>query len=355
MKIYDDNLLKTYIDKIEPVSLDALRDCQRRFDGVAKPLGGLGKLEEFVARIGSIQRTTNVDISRRKVLVCCGDNGVTKSGVSQSDSSVTLNIAKSLVAGTASVSIMAKNAGALVSAIDMGMNESVEGTIDRNVIRGCGNICEGPAMSRSQTLKAIIGGIEEVERCYKEKVGIICTGEAGIGNTTTSAAVASVLLNKSVKDMVGRGAGLSDEGLQRKIRAIEKAIKVNEPDKNDVIDVLSKVGGADIAGMVGIYLGGGYYGIPIIMDGVISAISALVAVRLCDHIKGYIIPSHMSSEIAMKYICEELEITPIINGGFHLGEGTGAVAMLPLLDMAIRVYYDAARFDDIGVEQYTKQ
>lgn len=352
---YSDELLKKYIDKIEPVSLKYYQACVKRFDGVAKPLGGLGRLEELVARIGSIQRTTDVDISNRRVLVCCSDNGVVKHGVSQSDSSVTQNIARSLVAGTASVSIMAKNAGAIVEPIDMGMNESVAGTIDRHIMRGCNDICEGPAMNRMQVLQAIITGIEEVGRCKEEHVDIICTGEAGIGNTTTSAAIASVIFGKEVNLMVGRGAGLSDDGVIRKISAIEKAILINKPDKSDVIDVLSKVGGADIAGMAGIFLGGAYYHIPIVMDGVISSVAAIVAYYICKDVSGYIIPSHMSSEIAMKYVCEELGLTPVIDGAFHLGEGTGAVAILPLIDMAIRVYYDAARFDDIGVEQYTKQ
>lgn len=348
-------VLQEYIDRIEPASKEAYRACVKRFDGVAKPLGGLGKLEEIVARIGSIRETTDVRIDKRIVLLCCADNGVTKCGVSQSDSSVTMNIAKSLVAGTASVSIMAKSVNASVRPINMGMQGHVEGMSDRRVVHGTDNICVGPAMTRVETIKAILNGIDEVAQCKSDDVDIICTGEAGIGNTTTSAAVAAVLLNQDVKYMVGRGAGLSDDGVVRKINAIVNAIDVNSPDKNDIIDVLSKVGGADIAGMVGIYIGGAVHHIPVVMDGVISSVAALCACRLCEAVSDYIIPSHMSSEIAMKYICDELRLEPIIYGGFHLGEGTGAVAVLPLIDMALHVYYEAARFDDIGVEQYTKQ
>lgn len=344
-----------YLEGIKGYDEEAYKATKRRFDGVAKPLNGLGKLEELIARIGAIQGTADVDISDKRVLVCCGDNGVTRSGVSQSDSSVTLNIARSLVAGTASVSIMARSAGAKVDAIDMGMNECVPGTINRRIVDGCDNICEGPAMSRGAVVKGLLYGIEEVLRCKSEGVKIIATGEAGIGNTTTSAAIAAVLLNKDVREVVGRGAGLSDEGLERKINVIIEAIKKNNPNPDDVIDVLSKVGGADIVGLTGIFLGGAYYGVPIIMDGVISSVAALCAVRLCQAVSDYIIPSHMSSEMAMKYICDELNIEPMLYGGFHLGEGTGATALMPLLDMALSVYYDAARFDDIGVEQYTKQ
>lgn len=348
-------ILQGYIEGIKPADKQAYIECIKRFDGVAKPLGGLGKLEEIVAKIGSVRETTEVRIDKREVLVCCADNGVTKCGVSQSDSSVTMNIARSLVAGTASVSIMARSIDARVCPINMGMYGHVDGMADRRVVHGTENMCVGPAMTRIEVIRAIIGGIEEVALCKKRGVDIICTGEAGIGNTTTSAAVASVLLEQDVKYMVGRGAGLSDEGVVRKMDAIRNAIDINVPDKDDAIDVLAKVGGADIAGMVGIYIGGAYYHIPVVMDGVISAVAALCAHRLCKSVSDYIIPSHMSSEIAMKYICDELKLEPILYGGFHLGEGTGAVAVLPLIDMALHVYYEAARFDDIGVEQYTKQ
>ena len=348
-------ILQGYIEGIKPADKQAYIECIKRFDGVAKPLGGLGKLEEIVAKIGSVRETTEVRIDKREVLVCCADNGVTKCGVSQSDSSVTMNIARSLVAGTASVSIMARSVDARVCPINMGMYGHVDGMADRRVVHGTENMCVGPAMTRIEVIRAIIGGIEEVALCKKRGVDIICTGEAGIGNTTTSAAVASVLLEQDVKYMVGRGAGLSDEGVVRKMDAIRNAIDINVPDKDDAIDVLAKVGGADIAGMVGIYIGGAYYHIPVVMDGVISAVAALCAYRLCKSVSDYIIPSHMSSEIAMKYICDELKLEPILYGGFHLGEGTGAVAVLPLIDMALHVYYEAARFDDIGVEQYTKQ
>lgn len=347
--------LEEYINNIKPVDKRIYEACKKHFNGVAKPLGGLGKLEELIARIGAVEKTVDVKMDSKMVLVCCGDNGVTRCGVSQSDSSVTLNIARSLVAGTASVCVMARSAGAQVRTIDMGMNQPVPGTVDRRVVDGCGNICEGPAMSLEAARRAILFGIEEVAKSKSDGVDILAIGEAGIGNTTTSAAVSAVLLGCDVKEITGRGAGLSDEGVRRKIEAIEKAIEVNCPDRSNVIDVLSKVGGADIAGMTGIYLGAAYYGIPIIMDGVIAAVAALCAVRLCGYVSNYIIPSHMSSEKAMKYICEELGFDPIIRGGFHLGEGSGAVAMLPLLEMALRVYHDAARFEDIGVEQYTEQ
>lgn len=342
------------LKQIQPADQQAFEYCIKRFDNIAKPVGSLGKLETLLATVAAAQGNGNVDISKKAVLVFCADNGVLAQGVAQSTHDVTTAIAKSLARQTTSVNSMAKAAKADVFAIDMGMVDRVEGLIDRRLAPGTADITQGPAMTREMAEKAILTGIEMVKMCRDKGYKIIATGEAGIGNTTTSSAVTSVLLDCDVQSVTGRGSGLSDEGLNRKINAINKAIETNKPDKNDVIDVLCKVGGFDIAGMTGAFIGGALYNIPVIMDGFISGVAAVCAVRLCEYVKGYILPSHITAEPAGIMIMKELGFEPMLHGDMRLGEGTGAVALMPLLDLSLSVYENAATFGDIKVEAYKK-
>ena len=321
---------------------------------MTKPVGSLGKLENLIQRIAAASGTVDVDISKKGVLVFCADNGVLAQGVAQSTHDVTTAIARSMVRHTTSVCVMAKACGADVFPVDMGMIDQVEGLLPRSLGKGTGDISQGPAMTREQAMQAIQTGIELVGQRKEEGYCLIATGEAGIGNTTTSSAVLSVLLEQPVELVTGRGSGLTDEGLLRKRSAIERAIAVNQPDKEDIIDVLSKVGGFDIAAMTGAFLGGALYHVPIIMDGFISGAAALCAVRLCPAVLGYILPSHITAEPAGQMLMRELGLEPMLHGDMRLGEGTGAVALIPLLDQAVAVYRHAATFDDIAVEAYEK-
>ncbi len=346
--------IEAIISNITYVNKAVYDACEKRFDRIAKPVGSLGKMEQLVERIAAASDTVEVDIKKKCVLVFCADNGVLAQGVAQSTHEVTTAIAKSLVRGTTSVSVMAKACGADVFPIDMGMVDKVEGLLPYSIKNGTEDISKGPAMSRTEAVRAINTGIELVGQRVKEGYRLIATGEAGIGNTTTSSAVLSVLLEKEVSEVTGRGSGLTDEGLLRKQHAIEQAILVNHPDKEDVIDVISKVGGFDIAAMVGAFLGGALNHVPVIMDGFISGVAALCAVRLCPAVQGYILPSHVSAEPAGQMLMQALEFEPILYGDMRLGEGTGAVALMPLLDMAVAVYKNAATFEDIQVEAYEK-
>ena len=346
--------LSEILKQIKPADSDAFDHCIYRFDHIAKPVGSLGKLETLLASIAAAQGTSEINIDKKCVIVLCADNGVLEENVAQSTHEVTTAIAKSLAKGTTSVSCMSKAAGADVFAVDMGMVDKVDGLIDRRIAAGTNNIAKGPAMSRTDAVKAIMAGIELVKDRKAEGYNLIATGEAGIGNTTTSSAVLAVLLDQSAPAVTGRGSGLSDDGLVRKQNAITAAIDVNKPDKNDIIDVLSKVGGFDIAAMCGVFIGGALYGIPVVMDGFISGAAALCAVRLCENVKGYILPSHITAEPAGMMIMEELGFAPVIHGDMRLGEGTGAVALMPLLDVAVAVYENAATFGDIKVEAYKK-
>ena len=331
--------------------------CLARWDGLAKPLGSLGLLETSLARIAAVTGSPDITLDQRTLLVLCADNGVVAQGVTQCGSSVTASVARALAAGESTVCHMARCARCRVIPVDMGMADfsPTPGVWDRRVRNGTADITQGPAMTRAECVRAIELGAELVRECREDGASIIATGEMGIGNTTTSSAVASVLLGLPPVEVTGRGAGLSDAGLARKIAAIERAISVNRPDPADPVDVLSKVGGLDLAGLCGVFLGGAKYRLPILVDGFISAVAALCAVRLWPEAGWAMLASHVSAEPAGRLVLDELGLKPLITAELRLGEGSGAVAALPLLDMALAVYHSGHTFDKMGMEAYTPQ
>ena len=335
--------------------LKAQQEAQEQWDHVAKPLHSLGLLEDLIVKIAGIQETADVRVEKRCALVFCGDHGVVAEGVTQSGSEVTALVAGSIAQGNANINLMAAVSGTDVFAVDMGMASDVPGTIGCRIARGTQNMARGPAMSRAQAEAAVRAGAQLVGEMKEKGYRIIATGEMGIGNTTASTAMACALLRMDPDALTGRGAGLSDAGLVRKRAAIESALRINRPDPDDPLDVLSKVGGFEIAGMTGAFLGGMAYRVPVIIDGVISAVAALAAARICPAAKDFMLPSHMSREKAAACIMEELSLRPIVQADMALGEGTGAVTLLPLLDMALRVYRGTHTFDDLGMEAYTPQ
>ena len=343
------NLLKT----VAPPDEAARAAAHAHWAALAKPLDGLGQLETMVEAAAALTGDPAPDFTCRAVLVLCADNGVVAQGVSQTDASVTRAVLENLTARRTSVCCMAAAAHCEVVPVDMGIaGVPVPGAVDRRVAPGTRDFTQGPAMTREQTVQAIAAGIELVRTQKQNGVQLLATGEMGIGNTTTSSAVAVVLLGRPAAEMTGRGAGLTSEGLVRKINAIKKAIALNEPDPEDAIDVLAKVGGLDIAGMAGVFLGGAVYGIPVVMDGFISCVSALIAMRICPAARDYILASHVSKEPAAHLILENMGKEAIIHADMCLGEGTGAVALFPILDLAAAVYHSMSTFDDIHVEQY---
>ena len=324
--------------------MNAQEQAQFRWNHVAKPLNSLGKLEQLVVQIAGIQQTADVCINKRCALICCGDHGVVAEGVSQSGSEVTALVAQSIVAGTANINLMASVSGTDVYALDFGMATPVAGTVDCRIAAGTRNMAREPAMTRAQAEQAVQAGIDAVARMKARGYQLIATGEMGIGNTTASTAMACALMRCSPEDITGRGAGLSDAGLQRKKAAIQRALSIHRPDADDALDVLAKVGGFEIAGMVGIFL-----------DGVISAVAALTAVRIDPASKSAMLPSHMSHEPAVVRIMSELGMSPIIYADMALGEGTGSVSLIPLLDMALKVYHGPHTFDKLGISAYEPQ
>ncbi len=335
--------------------MNAKEQAQHRWDHIAKPLHSLGRLEELIVQIAGIQQTADVRIDKRCALVFCADHGVVAEGVSQSTSDVTTLVAKSIAEGTANINLMASVSKTDVFAVDMGMVFPVDKTINCRIAGGTQNMAQTPAMIRKQAEAAVQAGIDLVGDFKKRGYQLIATGEMGIGNTTASTAMACALLGFTPEKLTGRGAGLSNAGLNRKRCAIEQALLLHHPDANDPMDVLTKVGGFEIAGMVGAFLGGIKHGVPVIIDGVISAVAALTAARICPKAVECMLPSHMSREPAMLRIMEELDLHPVLHADMALGEGTGAVALIPMLDMALKVYHGPHTFDDLGMEAYTPQ
>lgn len=356
MKKYE-ALIREKINSITPPSEAVRRQAQERWASCAHPLGSLGEWEKIIADIAALTGKAEIDLSRRAVLIFCADNGVTAQGVSQSESSVTANIVRGLAAGRTAVCKMAEKANCTVIPVDMGVKDfpKTEGVLSYRISNGTQDFTLCPAMEREQAAEAVWRGMELVRQQKEKGISLLATGEAGIGNTTTATAVTCVLLQKSAAEMTGRGAGLSDTGLKRKIAAVEKGIQRNLPNRADILDVLAKVGGYDIAAMCGAFLGGAVYGIPVLMDGFISSTAALCAVRLCPLAKKAVFASHISEEPAGRLLLEELGKTAVIDAKMRLGEGTGAVMAIPLLDMAVSVYLDSYTFSECGIAPYQPQ
>lgn len=348
-----EKLLDERMASICPPSSEVAEKIQARWDTLAKPLGSLGRLEQLWCRIGAIQQKEHPSIRRKWVVVFCADNGVVEEGVTQTSQHITKLVAENMVKGRSSVCTMAKVAGAQVLPVDIGMAcPTPPGVLEQKIMWGTHNLRKEPAMSRSQVIQAVLLGMELAQQCWQQGAQLLATGEMGIGNTTTSSAVAAVLLDRPVEELTGRGAGLSSQGLQKKIQVIKDAIELHKPNKQDPLDVLSKVGGLDLAGMVGLFLGGALYGMPVLMDGFISSVAALAACRLCPALEGHLLPSHRSKEPGAQLVLDALGLHPMLHGELSLGEGTGAVAVMPLLDMAAAMYDGLDTFQQLDMKAY---
>ena len=338
---------------------------KRKWDAIAKPLDSLGKFEEVVSRIAAISGSDDVNIDSAILYVFASDNGVVDEGISQSGQEVTKICAEGIASGRHSVAVMAKKAGVDVQVVDVGINDKLHNDskieafdaacgkiLDKKVCMGTRNFAIKPAMTREEAISAMKVGFELVKNARDKGYKLICVGEMGIGNTTTSTAVACSILGISPEDITGRGAGLDDVRLDRKKKVIREAITKYDLYNADALTVLESVGGFDIAAMAGVYIGGAKYGVPVVMDGVISAVAALVSECLVPGTKEYIIPSHMSGEPVMRKILEELSLSPVIDANMSLGEGTGAILMVELLQNVLEVYNHAARFDERDIIPY---
>ena len=349
--------LNTLIRSVTPPDEAARRQAKTQWDSLAKPLGSLGWFETAVEKLAALQGNSEAHADSPCLAVFCADNGVVKQGVTQCGSEVTAKVAIALAEGRSSVSPMAAAADCRVLPVDIGIKDFVghPGVRSLRVRNGTEDICSGPAMSREECLGAILAGAELARDLAAEGTDVLLVGEMGIGNTTTSAAVASVLLGLRPEAAVGRGAGLSDEGLVRKQKAVREALQRNRPDRRDPVDVLAKVGGLDLAAMCGAYLGAAESGVAAVMDGFISTVAALCALRLCPAAEKALFAGHLSPEPAAAAVLEAAGLTAPIHAGLHLGEGSGAVMFLPLLGMVLREYRSGQDFARLGITAYVPQ
>lgn len=345
----------------------AQREASLRWDAIAKPIGSLGRLEGLITKLAFIKgRAFDLKPRKKALVIMCADHGVVEEGVTQTDSSVTRIVSENFAEGKSCVNYMAGIAGADVFTIDIGMNTSrypekglVKGrVVDRKIRKGSGNIKTGPAMTKEECRKALQTGIEIAGQLKKEGYDLIATGEMGIGNTTPSSALTAVLLKLSPEMATGRGAGLSDEGLKKKQEVIRASISRFHEEflegVKDPADVLMHLGGFDIAGMAGLFLGGVIHQIPIIIDGAISGAAALMAQSMDSRVRDYAIASHISKEAIGERILEALGLEAMVHCNMCLGEGSGAISLIPLLSMAAEVYENMSTFQDNGIGQYEK-
>lgn len=343
---------------VSEISKPLTKKIKKNWDDLAIPLDSMGKFSKILTRIGAILKDESIDIGKKIVLVMCADNGIVAEGISQSGQEVTRIVAEGMGQGQSSVCKMAMRAGIHILPVDVGINTKTQlaGVRSCKIREGSRNFLQEPAMTPEETLQAITIGMEQVREFKERGCRLIGTGEMGIGNTTTSSAVATALLREDVKKMTGRGAGLDDERLKQKCSVIEQALKKYGLRENDMdaFTILQTVGGYDIAALTGVFIGGAVYGLPIVLDGIISMTAALVAVRIRPEVREFLIPSHESREPAVQTLMEALQVTPVIQGDMALGEGTGAVMMMKLLDMAAAVYQEMRTFSDAKIDPYER-
>ena len=346
--------LREELKSIIQADRESMEKAKERWKSVGKPLFSLGKLEDAVIKIAGIKGKPAYSLDKKGLVIMCADNGVVAEGVTQTGQEVTAIVAENFTKKETSVCLMAEVAGTELFPVDIGMATDVPGVtrLEYKVAYGTENMRKGPAMTREQAAQAVLNGVEIVRKLAGQNYDILATGEMGIGNTTTSSAVVSVLLGRDAEEVTGRGAGLSSEGLRRKVEVIRDSVKLNQPDREDVLDVLSKVGGLDIAGLAGVFLGGAVCHIPVLIDGFISSAAALCAVRMAPACADYMLASHRSGETAGGLVLDALGLSPFLDCNMSLGEGSGAVAAMPLLDMGLAVYLKMGTFEEINVEQY---
>ena len=340
--------IEALVRAVQPLDQKAMLAAEAHQARLAKPPGSLGRLEELSVQLAGITGKVHNELPRKQLLIFAADNGVVAEGVSSAPQSVTMQQTINLTRGKTGAAVLAKRFGCGLTVCDVGVNADIceSAVLNRKIAYGTQNICAGPAMTREQALQAILTGAAVAENVDADAVGI---GEMGIGNTTTSSAVLGVLLGADVDKVTGRGGGITEESFRKKKAVIRTAIAVNRPNRNDVIDVLAKVGGFDLAAMCGAFLGAAASRRAAVIDGFISAVAALCAVRLCPLVCGYLIPSHASFEIGYRLAMEKMTLRPLFDLGMRLGEGSGCPLAFQVLDAACAVMNNMASFDEAGI------
>ncbi len=346
--------LETLIRRIGPLDVEAMRKAASRQDMLTKPQGSLGRLERLSIQVAGITGTPRPHLQHKVITTMAGDHGVVQEGVSAFPQEVTPQMVYNFLAGRAAINVLARHVGARVVVVDMGVAADLAphpGLVDKKVAKGTQNIARGPAMSREQALQAVLNGAEVVLAELEKGLDILGTGDMGIGNTTPSAAIAAAITGRAPAEVVGRGTGVDDAGLFRKIAAVQRALAVNRPDPHDGLDVLSKVGGFEIGGLAGAILAAAAHRKPVLIDGFISTAAALIAVTLAPHVRPYLIAAHRSRERGHGIMLDWLGLEPVLDLDLRLGEGTGAALAMDIVDAACKILDEMATFAEAGVSE----
>lgn len=351
--------------KITEIDNSIYKYVSHKWDTISKPLDGFGDFEKIISKIHAIIGEKEISEFKKATVIFCADNGIVEEGVSQCSNENTYLVAKLLGEGKSSASTLARFAGTDIVTVDVGIDceDALPGVIQRKTRRGTRNFLKEDAMTLEETLYAIEIGINIVGELKSKGYHIIAGGEMGIGNTTTTTAVLCALTGSDPEVLTGRGAGLSDKGLIRKKQVITEGLRVHNLGQFDsvtdecvyALDALRKVGGFDIAALTGLFLGGAVAGMPVVIDGAISAVAALIAVKILPECREYMIPSHAGREKSVQAVLDILELKPLINGNMAFGEGTGAIMLFPILDMVLNYYNTATTFSEGNIEQYERQ
>jgi nicotinate-nucleotide--dimethylbenzimidazole phosphoribosyltransferase len=344
--------LDSLISTIPALDEAAMRSARARQDALTKPRGSLGKLEELSIQLAGMKADPFPAIERKAIIVMAADHGVAMEGVSAYPREVTAQMVLNFLRGGAAINVLARQAGARVTVVDIGVAvdfEPMSELIQRKVICGTRNLAQGPAITRAEAEQALQVGIDVLNEEAARGLDIVATGDMGIGNTTPSSAIAAVMTGLPVSQVVGRGTGIDDTGLERKVKVIEGALAVNQPDLKDAMDVLHKVGGLEIAGLAGMMIAAASRRIPIVLDGFISTAAAMIAVGLAPAVRDYLISAHQSVEVGHRAMLKHLNLTPLLDLNLRLGEGTGAALAFHLIEASTRILREMATFDETGV------
>ncbi len=342
------------IHRIRPLDEAAMQAARQRQDQLTKPQGSLGRLEELSVQLAGIYRQPMPAIKDKVIVTMAGDHGVVAEGVSAFPQEVTPQMVYNFLNGGAAINVLARHVGARIVVVDMGVASDFEphpSLVVKKVAKGTANMAKGPAMTRAQAEQAILAGVEVVEAEIARGLDIVGTGDMGIGNTTPSAAIAAALTGESPARIAGRGTGVDDEGLKRKVSAIERALAVSQPNPQDGLDVLAKVGGFEIGGLAGVILGAAANGKPVMVDGFISTAAAMIAVAVAPAVRPYLISAHRSKEIGHGIMLDWLGLKPLFDLDMRLGEGTGAALGISVAEAACKILAQMATFGEAGVSE----
>jgi nicotinate-nucleotide--dimethylbenzimidazole phosphoribosyltransferase len=347
-------LLNETIKKIRPLELSIEAEAQKRLDSLTKPQGSLGKLEELARRIAVIQGKMPPRLGRKLLFVFAADHGITQEGVSAYPKEVTAQMTYNFLDGGAAINVLARHHGVDTTVLDVGVDHEFaapSGLRNYKIRRGTANFAQGPAMTQDEAVRSVELGIRLASEAAAEDLFLLGAGDMGIGNTSSAAAVFCALTGAAAAEVAGRGTGIDDATLGRKIAAIEKGLHMNRPDPRDSLDVLAKVGGLEIGAMTGIILGAATFRVPMVLDGFISGAAALLAQRFCPYVKDILFASHLSAERGHRLILEELKLAPVLDLQMRLGEGTGACILMGLIESAVRIMGEMATFESAGVKE----